>query len=484
MANTKTWHSELLTTLKIRLDQLNPRSDIKPEATQEEIRLILLEEEDVSTLAHEIIKTKGLLKGERIITVKERGGYTVLEGNRRVCACQMLLNRKLVPQQWTDRFPFLDSDTLRTALEKMEADIAPNRDAAEVTLTKRHTEPGVRPWSPMAKQRRIVRLLEAGRSLEGIIEDTGSSRSTVIKAIRDHNLLKYIRRLDCWKPEEIEFLNNPKLKPTAFTRFFSLKNAKEGIGLSFNEKNEILTTLDNDTFNQALEVLARELLLPDPSTGKTTSNTRTTPDELYERKFKNHKNLQGLIKRSGSTGKTATRGSDSASTGTNPPAPSPNTPKPAVSPKKILFFEELSCPLTKEQRLVKLANEISKINYRYYPIAATFLVRALLESTLSYCLRHKKQYDPFILEYKKDFPSAKTREPGFAYMLDYCIKNEAKIFQPGVGRLLNHWRSASKDFCDIVIHGHWLNPTDKKLIEIAGTTRHFIERVFDGTAFN
>jgi hypothetical protein len=195
--------------LKIRLDALNPRVDTTEQSTQEDIRLHLLESEKIVELAGGIISAKGLLKGERIIVIKERGNYVVTEGNRRVCACQLLLNRKLVPMAWASTFPEIPKSefgAIKDSISRIQADIAPDRDAAEITITKRHTEPGVKRWTPMAKQRRIIRLLNSGYSVDRIIADTGATRSAINKALQDHELLQYARNLKRWTQDELKEL--------------------------------------------------------------------------------------------------------------------------------------------------------------------------------------------------------------------------------------------------------------------------------------
>src|SRR5438270_831010 len=98
MANKKkafapdAWATEELNPLEILLDPSNPRIEVPPDADQNEIRVELLTHEHIAELARSIIKYRGLIPGERIITTNERERQVVLEGNRRICAIQLLLN--------------------------------------------------------------------------------------------------------------------------------------------------------------------------------------------------------------------------------------------------------------------------------------------------------------------------------------------------------------------------------------------------------
>ena len=99
------------------LDVKNPRfasSTLVENAStlpgQKEVIAHLLKHSDVISLAHNIIRTK-YLHGSEMITCyeSEDGKYIVAEGNRRVCACKLLLNRDLIPLEYADHFPIADA---------------------------------------------------------------------------------------------------------------------------------------------------------------------------------------------------------------------------------------------------------------------------------------------------------------------------------------------------------------------------------------
>ena len=123
-------------------DRDNPR--IKIEATDTEsdiIRYVAILFDEVQDLARKIALA-GLLPGERIIVTQEKGQWVALEGNRRICACKLLLSPQLVPQQYRKTFPKLTTATGIERIEKVDTDVAPDRRAAEPVLTLRHSEWG------------------------------------------------------------------------------------------------------------------------------------------------------------------------------------------------------------------------------------------------------------------------------------------------------------------------------------------------------
>ena len=84
-----------VTPLELVLDGNNPRFRFKMNPSQEDIREYMLKNEDVLVLAKKIVEMDTLMPGERLIVFfdQQNKNYIVLEGNRRTCIFQMLLNR-------------------------------------------------------------------------------------------------------------------------------------------------------------------------------------------------------------------------------------------------------------------------------------------------------------------------------------------------------------------------------------------------------
>lgn len=82
-----------ISPLDLLLDTENPRFVILQSREQADIRKYLVTYEDVCQLATDINTYGRLLPGERIVALHEGDKYVVVEGNRRTCSLQMLLNR-------------------------------------------------------------------------------------------------------------------------------------------------------------------------------------------------------------------------------------------------------------------------------------------------------------------------------------------------------------------------------------------------------
>lgn len=459
-ARTK-WPDQPIDVEKILLDWKNPRIDANDKSTQEEIRTMLLEDFEVVELAQGIIKSGGNMAGERIIVVQESGKFVVLEGNRRTSTCQMLVNPGLIPPAFKGKFPAADK-AVKDAIAKLDAVIAPSRAAAEPIITRRHTEPGILKWTPVAKQRRIVNMTAEGQSPAAIASALVMSESDVLKTLREYHLLNYTRNLSTWSQAEKARLNSPKLKTNPFTRFFTLGGAKKRIGLQFNPKGEVETTLDRKVFDKAMGAIAREMLLPDAKTWTAKMDTRARPDEVFRAAFIGDKDLEPLAK--SKTAQPAKRGKTSV--------------------KGDRFFETLNCPI-QDNRLARVSDEIKKINHQQLPTAATFLLRALIEATVDYCIKRCKlggDLRTYFIQHR--YPNSVPKnvgEPELDSKIRFLATKVDVVFNSaGAANSLTHWLNVKK-YSNQVIHGQYADANASILEEQASLIRPLIIKIFDGS---
>ena len=150
------------------LDTENPRFVILQSREQADIRKYLVTYEDVCQLATDINTYGRLLPGERIVALHEGDKYVVVEGNRRTCSLQMLLNRELIPDGFAHRIPHTSASIL-TNCSNIEVDILSDRNSALELMTKRHID-GVKQWKPLAKKQfeETVTTRNVLTDLEGI----------------------------------------------------------------------------------------------------------------------------------------------------------------------------------------------------------------------------------------------------------------------------------------------------------------------------
>ncbi|MBC2594700.1 hypothetical protein H5P28_10550 [Ruficoccus amylovorans] len=500
MSGEKKWSVEDLDTIKILLDAENPRIDVRQNATQDLIRKRLLETAQVDELAKKIIKFGGLFPGERIIVTKEFGKYVVLEGNRRVCACQLLLDPDLIPSGYKSSFPAADS-VLRETISSSAVEIAPSREAAEVTITQKHSGSGVLEWTPAANHRRMKRLLDRGHSIDEVANSFGIRKSDFNRYLREGEILQYTVNMKCWSADELDQLNSPFIKTNPFTRFFTLSGVKDAVGIKYDNGYKLKWTKKRAVHDLWIESIARGFLLKGAA-GKPIFNTRSKPDDVFSKITSTSSLLKrdylkqasdmslgtvpdGQAKASGGNALDAEPSDDgntipfpqksSSDDASDPSLVNKDTPSKPHSVGK--FFEKLECNVS-DDRLNALAKEIRQIRYQNYPISATFLSRALLESSLIYCIKAKKVYGDMM----KSVPSNYKKDPGLKHIIKFSIERADDIFAnpERVRSLLNRWLTNHKDYCDLVVHGEWIKANNTTLEQLASETFFFVQKVLNG----
>jgi hypothetical protein len=456
------WATRDLDPKKILLDVKNPRIEVSDDASQNEIRLKLLETEDVLDLARSIEKSNGLFYGERIITTVESGNQVVLEGNRRVAACQMLLDPSLVPTRYKSRFPVASPST-KVGLSRLSADIAPDREAAEPILTKRHTERSVKPWSPVAKMRRAVRLLDR-LSVEATAQVLGTSTSQVKKLVRPYHLLKYAFELTGWTESERKALEDEKLKTNPYTRLFTLGVTKEALQIHFDSDENIISALPPKVFKDQMKRIVRDFLIPDPATGRPRCDTRTDPANYFAAFISSPEG-----KASDSAGQKNPKDKPDPNAGNGKPAGGrrPTTPKASV------FFENLECHV-QDDRLIRLTGEIRGINHERATIAASLLTRAIFECALVHKLQKTKRWSELI--------KAEGKDPGLAEIIKFTANFCNGVFaeQNICKTLKSHTTVQAKNYLDAIAHMRYQDADAETLVSVANNLRQVIQHILSG----
>jgi hypothetical protein len=448
------WRRARISPLDIALDRDNPRINVDATDKESDIIRKLIKYEDVQDLARKIAKT-GLLPGERIITVQENGHWVVLEGNRRVCACKLLLSPSLIPAEYRKSFPTISTASEISLIEKVDADVAPDRRSAEPILTLRHTESGVRKWKPVARMRRVRRLLDECFTVEQIAEETNSSIAGIRKTIREYRLLELATNLGGLTVADRAKLDDPDLKTNPYTRFFELSDVKEFLGLSFDASGDVNIEPPRRSFDTKLKLIVKAFL------NDHSFDTRTDPEEVLGSDFEKFR-----AKPTPPTKKTPRPKSPPSP----PPAPPPAGPASASPPiKPDRFFESLVCRVT-DNSIAAVVSEIKKINPETYPISATYLLRTLIEL----CLRR------IITASGKQVGG--TRDPALSDLVNFSLNNRDIFPSKRMGDVIDSAKSQKAfDYLNIVAHQKWMDADPTMCKSVANQLRNFIRHVVEGT---
>ena len=188
------------------LDDENPRyasSRLVKEAgyvSQDIIIKHLLKYANIIDLAKRIDIVQELHGSELITCYIKNGKYIVIEGNRRVCACQLLLNRDIIPNEYKLIFPTLTQDT-KENIERITINVYPNRESVQAYLSDRHIK-GVKKWSSLEKNNFYMNLYSQYKVLDKITQFTSDSIPVIKNCIR-----KYQFFMDVYNALDSRYIN-------------------------------------------------------------------------------------------------------------------------------------------------------------------------------------------------------------------------------------------------------------------------------------
>ena len=264
-----------ISPLDLLLDDENPRFVVLHSKKQADIRKYLVTYEDVCDLAVGINNYGGILPGERIVALKRGDHYVVIEGNRRTCSLQLLLNPDLIPDGFRHRIPAA-TEKLKKNCQTIEIDIVPNRDAALELMTKRHIE-GVKQWKPLAKKQFFATNYAAGQSVDNLSRITGMREGDIKSDIKDYKffLAAYTRYCADHPDYEGQIID---LKIDPFLRIFKAKFMYNGVEvkpvellkISHTDRFETISALPDDVFTQIVQAVFEEATITE------RINTRNT----------------------------------------------------------------------------------------------------------------------------------------------------------------------------------------------------------------
>ena len=397
------------TTKEIKLDELyldenNPRFIVPPNPSQQSIVDYLIENEEVEQLANDIAKSGGLNAGERVIVTEENGRWIVLEGNRRICACKILLNPALLANRRlasVDKIALLVNDELKQNLAVVDADVMRNRLEAQSSLAAKHID-GIKRWSPISKHKFFALEFDSGKSIEEISMITGVSVAKIKAGLKEYRIIDYVLKLPFWtKEEREEYLNLQEIKTTRLTRLFSAqpskiegKRLREIIDLDYDDNYFIKSSLDRDVFDKILHIVAQAAFVPNYASD--FNGTRSTYEDIPQLMQFLEENKLVLENASGekkvyvapsSQQDDNKKAETSQTVGTmeDKKATKATGNKQFSSKRNVLIPEdfEVKCTVVKINDIIY---ELKRLNFGYCVNAQAVLLRVLLELSLKYYL--------------------------------------------------------------------------------------------------
>ena len=416
-------------TRALVLDLQNPRFVALHAVDQETVIDYLINNEGVIDLARSINAYGGLMPGEIPLVCVENDTHIVVEGNRRVCSCKLLLNPNLAPAEFRASIPTISKET-RAAIRQIGIHILGSREEAQIILGTRHIQ-GIKKWPPVAKYMFFAHHFEAGKTIDEISTLTGVSSSTIKTALKRHYFLQFIIALDCWtdleKQNRVNYTELHKKGVDRILRIFGTEGSSE-LQLTYDETFKPVSGLAN--FGKIVEHIVRRGLNILP--GKKEITTRFTFADIRD-------DVREWLPETKLTRRTTEQ-----------------TTRTEPHRLQEFYFENLTHGIDpkekKDKALLVICDEIKKISkggaFRQYPLAASYLTRALIEQTLK---RHLRIHDS--VNFQRLFPP--NDESSLRKTLRFYCSTPALIPDINMRRLfggLFHDGGGIKDIMDLNVH--------------------------------
>ena len=473
-----------ISPLDLLLDTENPRFVILQNREQADIRKYLVTYEDVCQLATDINAYGRLLPGERIVALHEGDKYVVVEGNRRTCSLQMLLNRELIPDGFAHRIPHT-SVSIFTNCNSIEVDILPDRDSALELMTKRHIE-GVKQWKPLAKKQFFAANYKngQGQSIVDLSRITGVREGEIKEDIRDYKFFYSVYEKYCAAHPDFN-KEIVVLKTDPFWRIFKAKfefpagtkvSPRDFLGVSFDDTLNTTSSLPSDLFDRIAQLVFEKAIVEETVTTRNVltdvegilpllqavvdAENNVPEDDSDVQPPQDENGTQEPPTDEGDAPPPA-HGNDNPAgdgTGTTTGGPRPGGPSPRSFFETISWYGKLDPANQQHQGLLYAINELYGLSntycgrhkaYESFPIATGMVLRTVYEQALRLRLMQVNLWGTYCQTRNGAFPTLKTME-------DFINAgtNKSTVF-PDQGMLLIYDRviaATHRDFLNANIH--------------------------------
>ena len=265
------WKTRSLSIENLKLDIKNPRFSYQSTKVMNQTEIIkyLVANHAVYELAKDIAINCYLLNEEPIVC-KEGETYVVLEGNRRVAACKILLNPyKYLSSQRAKELTKYDKIN-----DKLTCYIAPNRRDSDILIYNKHTGTPLQKWDKVSQDAFLVTLIKTENlTVEGVAYKLNVPPSDIRKALRRYTIHQYCIKLFQYEPYELEQIQEQSFPITTFERFYDSDQGAKFLGISFNSNGEIQQRLPQNEFNKRFRFIVEQILNQD-LTSRTFNNDK------------------------------------------------------------------------------------------------------------------------------------------------------------------------------------------------------------------
>jgi hypothetical protein len=401
--NYSNWERKEKSPASLFLDPRNPRIPPSPQPLAEPglIEELVLHD-DVYPLARNIV-ANGFFPNEALIAVEEENKLIVVEGNRRLAACKLLLSPEAAPTSFQARFKSLASTFDQNQIKTVPVLVPPSRDAAIPLIIARHTATQIQHWEPLMQARFYYSLLQTGASIEDVAKRFALTPSEIRASLSDHNLYQMACRLKLPSDVAAKVRNPREFSITTLRRVFDTPKARQFFGVELREDGSIHGKIDPTEFEKAFSKVVQDV-----AGGNVDSRRLNSPAHIMAY-------LDGLPStEKPDLSKGGTFDSDSFLTGTpvsdvaKPPKPKKRAKSAGTS--KGLVPRSMQCNIN-NSRVRKLFEELKDLSPAKFPNACAFTFRSFLELSVYSFLGSKNEIAKMTVEAKSEIAKKNSGLP-------------------------------------------------------------------------
>ncbi|AQX87852.1 MULTISPECIES: ParB/Srx family N-terminal domain-containing protein [Elizabethkingia] len=377
MINYFEWPKKKILVTSLRLDYENPRlTQFGSKPSQLEIMEYLIENEKILELAKSIIQKSYFLNEQPIVT-KENNKFVVLEGNRRVTACKILINPDLIKNTLVrNQVKKLVKNFDLEIIKKLEVFISPDRASADQMIVNRHTGGSVvERWDKTKQDRFIFNRFNDGESIDELaLKFTPLTKADIKKSLKRYNTFNEIKKLDLEDKYEKVLLEETKFSMTNVERVYDSKHGKFFLGIDFNEDNgKLIKLLPRDEFIKRLSYIVEQVI--DGKINSRTLNTENQKQKYFDSLLKSN-NFDATIPLSEENNYEEVEEVEELPDKTEENDDKPNRIKKSSSVK--LFNSNIHL-VTGIKRIDKIFEELKDLNLKKHTNAIAVLTRCYLD---------------------------------------------------------------------------------------------------------
>ncbi len=375
-----TFEPKTIALSKIYLDPENPRHEALPD--EQAIIHYLVAQEQVRKLAKNIAEAGSLSPLEPIAVIqhhKVKSGYTVVEGNRRICSLKLLADPDKAGTE-NDRRHFSNlAKGMGKNISRVQAIVFETREAAMRWFSLRHRGAqegaGTKTWDSEQIARFNLRTNSRDPNLQALL------------------LIDYAKSQKLLSPEDIN-----QLSITTLTRFLSTPIFRHHIGLA--NRNDIKINVPDSEFNRALTRFLSDSI--DPGSDVHSRTTSADRKAYASQLVKDGVAAVSHVRASHTPGESSYMDepaqqepmSDSAApgskaegaTGTQHATANPTRDQQHPDRRRKVILSTFSAKIN-DKILRRLYRELKDIDAVDFTIAATALFRSVLEKSTSLYLQ-------------------------------------------------------------------------------------------------